>query len=235
MFGLLFAVPLYVQVVRGADAQGSGLRVLPLIGGMLVGGILADRIAAGVGARLVACLGFTVFAGGLAFGAMTTVTTGDLQAVTWLALCGFGLGLVLPTAIDAALGVADDENSGVSSGILQALRSAGGVFGAAILGAIMNTIYRDQLSHLGSSLPASARGSAVAGADAATTANSSALLHAVRESFLSGMNTTLWICAALMALGSVLAVAIRHRTATAPGTTAADTTATGSRAPELAA
>jgi MFS transporter, DHA2 family, multidrug resistance protein len=235
MFGLLFAVPLYVQVVRGADAQGSGLRVLPLIGGMLAGGILADRIAAGAGARLVACLGFTVFAGGLALGAMTTVTTGDLQAVTWLALCGLGLGLVLPTAIDAALGVADDENSGVSSGILQALRSAGGVFGAAILGAIMNTIYRDQLSHLGSSLPASARGSAVAGADAATTAHSPALLHAVRESFLSGMNTTLWICAALMALGSVLAVTIRHRTAAAPDTTAADATATGSHAPELAA
>src|SRR5262245_18721355 len=230
MFGLLFAVPLYIQVVRGADAQGSGLRLLPLIGGMLVGGILADRIAAGVGARLVACLGFTVFAGGLALGATTTVTTGDLQTLAWLALCGLGLGLVLPTAIDAALGAADDENSGVSSGILQALRSAGGVCGAAILGAIMNTIYRDQLSHLGTSLPASARGSAVAGADAAMTAHSPVLLHAVRESFLSGMNTTLWICAAFMALGSVLAVAIRRRAAVAPDVTAAD-----SRAPELVA
>src|SRR5215471_984319 len=231
MFGLLFAVPLYIQVVRGADAQGSGLHVLPLIGGMLVGGILAERIAAGVGARLVACLGFTVFAGGLALGAMTTITTGDLQTVAWLALCGLGLGLALPTVIDAALGAVDDENSGVSSGIIQALRSAGGVFGAAI----MNTMYRDQLSHLGSSLPASARGSAVAGADTATAAHSSALLHTVRESFLSGMNTTLWICAALMALGSVLAVAIRHRATAAPDTTAADAAATVSRAPEFAA
>jgi hypothetical protein len=88
----------------------------------------------------------------------------------------------------------------------------------------------DQLSQLGSSLPASARGSAVTGADAATTAHSPALLHAVRESFLSGMNTTLWICAALMALGSVLAVAIRRHAAAAPDAPAAD-----SRVPELAA
>ena len=88
--------------------------IAEMIGGMLAGGMLADR-----------------------------ATTGDLQAVAWLALCGLGLGLVLPTAVDAALGAVDDETSGVSSGILQALRSAGGVFGAAILGAIMNTIYRD--------------------------------------------------------------------------------------------
>jgi hypothetical protein len=54
------------------------------------------------------------------------------------------------------------------------------------------------------------------------------------------MNTTLWICAALMALGSVLAVTIRRRATAAPDTPsadapAADAPATGSRAPELAA
>jgi DHA2 family multidrug resistance protein-like MFS transporter len=215
MFGLLFAVPLYVQVVRGGDAQGSGLYLLPLIGGMLIGGICADPIAARVGARLVACLGFIVFAGGLALGATTTVTTGELQAIAWLALCGLGLGLVLPTTIDTALGAADDESSGVASGVLQALRSVGGVFGAAILGAIMNSIYRDQLGDLGSdALPASARDSAVAGIDAASTANSPALVHSVREAFLSGMNTTLWICAGLVAAGSVLAIAFRKEAAT---------------------
>jgi MFS family permease len=214
MFGLLFAVPLYVQVVRGADAQGSGLRLLPLIGGMLIGGAGADRIAARVGPRIVAGLGFIAIAGGLAFGATTTVTTGDLQVVAWLALCGLGLGLVLPTAIDAALGAVGDESSGVSSGVLQALRTAGGAFGAAILGAVMNTIYRDQLGQLASSaLPASAADSPVAGVDAATAAHSPTLLHAVREALLSGMNATLWISAALMAAGGVLAVAIGHRAA----------------------
>src|SRR5262249_33648208 len=54
MFGLLFAVHLYVQVVRGADAQGSGLRLIPLIGGMLIGGAFADRVAARVGAGAAA-------------------------------------------------------------------------------------------------------------------------------------------------------------------------------------
>src|SRR5262245_15803928 len=50
LFGLLFTVPLYFQVVRGADAQGSGLRLLPLIGGLLLGGAFAERLVARVGA-----------------------------------------------------------------------------------------------------------------------------------------------------------------------------------------
>ena len=54
-------------------------------------------------------------------------------------------GLVLPATIDTALGAVSDETSGVSSGVLQALRMVGGVLGAAILGAIINTTYRDQL------------------------------------------------------------------------------------------
>ena len=49
MFGLLFAAPLYFQAVRGADAQGSGIRLLPLIGGLLAGGAVADRLAARAG------------------------------------------------------------------------------------------------------------------------------------------------------------------------------------------
>jgi MFS transporter, DHA2 family, multidrug resistance protein len=75
MFGLLFAAPLYFQVVRGADAQGSGIRLLPLIAGLLVGGAVADRLAARAGASRIAALGFLLFAAGLAFGATTSVAT----------------------------------------------------------------------------------------------------------------------------------------------------------------
>jgi MFS transporter, DHA2 family, multidrug resistance protein len=212
MFGLLFAVPLYFQVVRGADAQGSGIRLLPLIAGLLVGGAFADRLAARAGARVVAALGFAVLAAGLAFGATTGVATGDAWAVAWIALSGLGLGLVLPTTIDTALGAVSDESSGVSAGVLQALRMVGGALGAAILGAIINVTYRDQLAQAVS--PAAARSagdSAVTGIDAATTAHSQPLLDAVRHAFVSGMDLTLWVSAALMVAGAVLAIVIRPR------------------------
>ena len=44
MFGLFFALPQYFQDVRGADALGSGLRLLPMVGGMLVGMVVGTRL-----------------------------------------------------------------------------------------------------------------------------------------------------------------------------------------------
>jgi DHA2 family multidrug resistance protein-like MFS transporter len=212
MFGLLFAAPLYFQVVLGASAQGSGIRLLPLIGGLLIGGALADRIIVRTGPRAVAAGGFGLLAGALALGATTTVGTGDAQAVAWLALAGFGLGLILPTTIDTALGAVPGDSSGVSSGVVQALRGVSGLLGAVILGAVINATYQDRLEHAVSpGLAQSARESAVAGIDVAANANAPHLLDAVRAAFVSGLDRTLWISAALMAAGGVLAFAYRPR------------------------
>ena len=46
MFGIFFALPQYFQDVRGADTLGSGIRLLPLIGGMLVGMVAGTRLSA---------------------------------------------------------------------------------------------------------------------------------------------------------------------------------------------
>ena len=45
MFGIFFAMPQYFQEVQGANAMGSGLRLLPLIGGLVVGMIDSTRLA----------------------------------------------------------------------------------------------------------------------------------------------------------------------------------------------
>jgi MFS transporter, DHA2 family, multidrug resistance protein len=212
MFGLLFAAPLYFQVARGAGPQGSGLRLLPLIGGLLLGGAFADRLVSRNGARAVAALGFAVLTAGLALGAMTGVDTGEGQALAWIALSGLGVGLVLPTTIDTALGAISAESSGVSSGVLQASRMVGGALGAAILGAIINGVYRDELEHAVSpTLAPSARESVVAGLDAASASHAPGMLAAVREAFVTGMSLTLWVASALMAAGCVLAVVLSPR------------------------
>src|SRR4029453_12041018 len=69
MFGVLFAMPQYFQAVIGADALGTGLRLLPVIGGLLVGAQLADRIAPRLGASRTVALGFALLAGALIAGA----------------------------------------------------------------------------------------------------------------------------------------------------------------------
>ena len=44
LFGILFAMPLYFRDVRGLDSLGAGVRLLPMIGGMVVGMVAGTRL-----------------------------------------------------------------------------------------------------------------------------------------------------------------------------------------------
>jgi MFS transporter, DHA2 family, multidrug resistance protein len=209
LFGLLFAVPQYFQAVRGTDAMGAGLRLLPLIGGLMVGATGGDRLAGRIGAKATAALGFAVMAAGLGIGATTAQGTGDGRTLAWVAVLGAGLGLAMPTAMDAALSALSKERSGAGSALIMAVRQVGATVGVAVLGSILNAGYHARLDLTG--LPPRAAGavrdSVVAGVAVARQLGSAALLGSVRAAFLHGMDLLLWACAGLAVVGVMLALA----------------------------
>jgi MFS transporter, DHA2 family, multidrug resistance protein len=219
MFGLLFAAPLYFEAVLGTDAQGGGLRLLPLVLGLLVAGVTADRLVGVLGGNVVVATGFAVTAAGLALGAGSRPGSGDAFALTWVALTGLGIGLALPTAMDAALGAVADrsaDSSGAGSALLQAARMVGGSLGAALLGSLLDTGYRHGLAGApAAALPAplaqAARGSVTAGVTVAGRVGSAPLLEQVRLAFLAGMSSMLWVCAGIALAAGVLAALLLPR------------------------
>jgi DHA2 family multidrug resistance protein-like MFS transporter len=219
MFGVLFAVPQYFQAVLGADAMASGVRLLPLIGGMLVGAVVADRLGKQVGAGIVAAAGSVLLAAGLFTGATTAVGDGFGPVAAWTALCGAGLGFVMPIAMDAALGTLPEGESGVGSAVIQAIRMVGGSFGAAILGSVLNTGYRGRLDL--TSLPTSAasavRDGVFGGLEVARSTGSAALAGSVRAAFTHGMDQMLVVCGGMAALVAVIALVYLPRGVTQVG------------------
>src|SRR6266542_3778777 len=217
MFGLLFAVPQYFQVVRGADAMGAGLRLLPLIGGLMVGAAAADRLARVAGAKVTVALGFALMAAGLGAGATTSLHTGTGLTLTWVAVLGAGLGFAMPTAMDAALGALSKERSGAGSALIMAVRQVGATIGVAVLGSVLNAGYHARLDVAG--LPAQAAGavrdSAAAGVAVAHQLGAAALLGTVRAAFVHGMDLLLWTCGGIAVAGVVLALAFLPRRAAA--------------------
>jgi MFS transporter, DHA2 family, multidrug resistance protein len=224
MFGIFFVMPQYFQEVRGADAMGSGLRLLPMIGGMVIGMIGGTRLASArrtadgtadgparaprVGAKLLVTVGFTFMAGALAIGAGTSASSGTGFAAAWFAVFGLGLGLSMPQAMNAAIGALSAERSGAGSALISALRQVGATIGVAVLGTILGSVYRGHLALTG--LPAAAadaaKSSVAAGVGVAHQLNSVPLLGSVRHAFVSGMDTMLWICAGIALVSAVLAV-----------------------------
>jgi DHA2 family multidrug resistance protein-like MFS transporter len=205
-FGVMFAAPQYFQGVLGTDAMGSGVRLLPLLGGMMVGAGGADRLAAKAGAKVTVTLGFAVLAGALVLATATSATSGYGLAATWTALGGLGAGLALATASSAALATIDADRAGVASALMQAVQKLGSPLSAAILGSVLNAGYTSHLTLDG--LPAqaadAARESVFAGVAVADQLGSTALLTEVRTAFVTGLDQLAWVAAAMAVAGAVL-------------------------------
>ena len=231
LFGILFTVPQYFQDVRGVDALGTGLRQLPLIGGMLVGLAFGSRLqsprkdparqpnatppAARAGAKVLATVGFTVMAAALAVGAFTTVGSGTGFAAAWLAVAHLGLGFAMPAALNAALGALSAERSGTGSALITAMRQVGATIGVAALGTVLASVYRSHLHLTG--LPTAVAGAVRSGVgpgiEAARSLASAPLLDSVRIAFVHGMDVMLWVCGGIALASALLALAFLPRTA----------------------
>ncbi|HYY17633.1 MAG TPA: MFS transporter [Streptosporangiaceae bacterium] len=252
MFGILYAMPQYFQAVHGVNALHSGVELLPLIGGMLVGMIGGTRLqsprkdAAGnarepvATARSMVAIGYTVMAAGLAVGAFTSTSSSTGFTAAWFAVAGLGLGLAMPAAMNAALGALSAERSGAGSALITAMRQVGATIGVAVLGTILNNVY---LSHLtGAALPTAltnvAKNGVEAGVTVAQRVHSTALLTVTRDSFVHGLDVMLWVCGGIALVSAVLAVVflprrIRLDGAGQPGTTLPATNETHAQRAEL--
>ncbi|MCW2864887.1 MAG: putative integral rane protein [Actinoallomurus sp.] len=220
LFGVLFVTPQYFQGVLGADALGSGLRLLPLIGGLLVTSKLSPRLVARVGAALVIAGGGVIMAAGMVLGAFSTVDTGYGMAATWLTVTGLGMGLVLPASMTAAMGALSAERAGVGSALLMTIRLVGGAFGAAVLGSLLSAGYRGRVDVTGlpSAAAAAARDKVGGGLQIARESHDAGLLRSARSAFVHGMDLTLVAGAGIMIVAALLAVVLLPRRHAAEGT-----------------
>ncbi len=204
LFGLLFTMPQYWQAVAGLDAQEAGLRLLPLILGMILGAIPADRVASRIGPATAVAVGLGFMALGLAMGSLT-VGSGDAVVGAWSLASGFGAGLSLSTAASTAMVELDTDHSGVGAALVQATVKLGPAIGATFLGTILAATYQHQVPVTG--LPADAaaavQASVFGGLAVAQATGSAALAEGVRLAFASGIADALRFAAAAAAVGII--------------------------------
>jgi EmrB/QacA subfamily drug resistance transporter len=229
MVGAIFTLPQYFQGITGVDPMGSGVRLLPMIGGLLLGALPAAQLTKRIGPKLVIALGFAVIGVACLLGANTTLLTGTAFTATWMAVLGLGMGLVFAPAASAALSQIDAEHSGVASGVLQALNKTGGPLGAAVFGSALSSVYQAHLPMAG--LPAVAvatmRSGLSQGLAVAHAVGSAALTQGVQSAFVRGMDAALLVSVGIAGVGLLLTLAFMPLR-TAALTVTSDAGATGS-------
>jgi len=203
MFGVLFTLPQYLQAIMGVDAQGAGLRFLPMIIGLVIGAVTADRLAARFGAKLTVAFGFALMAAGLVIASGMTVTANDAYMALFTIIVGAGAGIGLATAASAAIVELSAERAGVGGALVQAIIKLGPAFGATILGSVLNSTYQGQVQVAGlpPDVAATVQSSVFGGLGVARQIGSPALLDSVRSAFVAGMDDASRVAAIIAAVG----------------------------------
>lgn len=122
---ITFLMSLYLQYVRGLDAQGAGLILLsqPIVQAVLspIAGRLSDRVEP----RLISSAGMAIISLGLFALATVSAETPQLLIVANLAALGFGFALFITPNTNAIMSAVEKRYLGVASGTLATMRQVG--------------------------------------------------------------------------------------------------------------
>jgi EmrB/QacA subfamily drug resistance transporter len=207
LFGILFVVPQYLQSVAGDDPVSAGLRLLPMMGGLLVAGGAASAAARAAGTRLTVAAGLALLTAGLAVLSQVHLDTGYGVVAAGLALCGLGTGASIAAAMDAVMAAAGGDEAGTGASVNSTLRQVGGAIAVAVLGSALSGSYARHLQPALAGLPeadaAAARASISQAAQLASHLPAGSVLRAAAgTAFLDGMSVVMLICAAVTALAA---------------------------------
>ncbi|HEX6923906.1 MAG TPA: MFS transporter [Longimicrobiaceae bacterium] len=137
MFGSVTYLPLFLQVVNGASPTGSGLQMVPMMGGMLFTSIISGQLISRWGRyRIFPIVGTAVMALGLYLLSRMDAETSVARASFDMMVLGLGLGMVMQVLVIAVQNSVAYEDLGVATSGATLFRLIGGSLGTAIFGAI---------------------------------------------------------------------------------------------------
>ncbi|GAA4554254.1 MFS transporter [Streptomyces collinus] len=222
MFAVIYYATQFLQFVLGYGALDTGVRLLPLGGAVFLGSAVTGVLAPKLGVRVMAVTGMAVGTAGMFL--LTQIdkgsTYGDFLAP--LMMLGLALGLAISPATDTIMGSFPESELGVGGGVNDTALELGGALGIAVLGSLLGTAYRDELTDLvGNRLPAEAMETAkdsvgaglavaerVAQDPSAGPQQAQAAVDAVHQAFAHGVAQTSLIGGIIMAAGTLIVLAV---------------------------
>jgi EmrB/QacA subfamily drug resistance transporter len=146
LFGSITYLALFLQVVNGASPTGSGLQILPLMGGLLITSIGSGQAITRTGKyKIFPVVGTFLMIIGLYLLSRMDASTSRLVSSAYMFVLGLGLGLVMQVLVLAVQNAVDYSDLGVATSGATLFRSIGGSVGTAILGSIFSSRLASQL------------------------------------------------------------------------------------------
>ena len=139
MFGAIFLLSQYLQLVGGYSPIEAGIRMLPWTAMPMIAGPLAGVLSDRVGGGPVVAVGMALNAVGLALWALAVEPDASYTSLLpALIVCGIGMGLFFAPSANLVMSTVRPEEEGIASGANNAIRELGGAIGVASLAAVFS-------------------------------------------------------------------------------------------------
>src|SRR4051794_8477347 len=209
LFGAVTFLPLYFQTVDAATPTESGLRLIPLMAGVLITSIGSGQIISRTGRyRVFPIAGTLTMAVGLILLSRLDVGTSGLDAAWRLLILGLGMGMTMQVLVLAVQNAVDYSVLGAATSGVTLARGMGGAIGTAVFGSIFSSRLISEFSSVASRLPAELAGQ-ISGGGRLTGEQGSHLPPPLRDayqhSYVHALHPVFIVAAAIAAAGFVLA------------------------------
>jgi MFS transporter, DHA2 family, multidrug resistance protein len=217
LFGFIFLITQYFQVVLSYDPLRAGVATLPFA---VVTGLLSPAAIAlmkRLGTKAVVTGGLTLMSAGFVVAAGTSVDSAYWgRIITAMVLIAAGLALTASPATEAIMGALPPSKAGVGSAVNDTTRELGGTLGVAIVGSVMSSAYSSHvlsaLDKIGApaALTSAAQQSVTAGMQAAAylpPGLRGVAAAAARQAFVAGLHNGSLVAAGATALAALATLA----------------------------
>ncbi len=219
LFGSLFVLTQYLQLVHGYSPLSAGVRALPFAIAMAAVSPVSTVLAGRLGSRVVIPAGMALMGAGLLDLSTVGVHTSYPPLAIAVAIMGAGMGLVMAPASTTIMTTVPAHQAGAGSAVNDTIREVGGALGIAVVGSLAENVYRTKLgtalatAHLPQPVSHLAT-SSVAAADAVGRhvggTSGAQLTAAAHTAFTTAMATGMRV-SAVVALAAAIGVAFALR------------------------
>ncbi|MGH9133368.1 MAG: MFS transporter [Ilumatobacteraceae bacterium] len=213
LFGSMFLMTQYWQLVHGYSPLEAGVRLLPHAATMMIVAPMSARFVERLGTKRVVTAGLSLIALGLLLMSTIHATTGYPIVISYFLIMSVGMGMTMAPATESVMGSLPRAKAGVGSAVNDTTRQVGGALGVAIIGSIVSSVYASDIASLGRRFGLGGRDletaeSSLGGARQVAGSlgeRSDAFVTAVNDGFVHSLGIGLRISAVIIVFAAVMA------------------------------
>jgi len=142
LFGFIFLITQYFQLIRGYSALSAGVHTLPFAVVVMIATPLGAAAALRLGTRAVVATGLMIEASALAWGSVVSAHAGYFgPVVAMMVLLAIGFSLVNAPSTASLMATLRPDQIGAGSAVNETTRELAGTMGVAVVGSVFSSLF----------------------------------------------------------------------------------------------